>query len=418
MNSISNYLIIQIVILLIHFFFTAVVVAIGELTESLIKSKGKEDDEKDKKLLEIVADPKKKIRSLRVGRDLTGYVGASLAILFFLSPLSEKLVEATKVLSVEVGKLISFIIIVLCYTLVMTIFSKLLPKRIAQQRPYEVMKHALSFTNFFSLILTPFTFITYAITKLILKLFHMKTDIGDDVTEDDIRQMVDAGEETGTIEADEKEMIQNIFEFNDISVDDIMTRAADVIAIDIKASEDEIHRIIKKTGKSRFPVIKNDNLNEVVGILNARDFLLNYRENSKKKLADMLRPAYFVPESIKADQLFSDMQKNKVHISIVIDEYGETCGIVTLEDLLEEIVGNIYDEFDEQEAPEIEKLPDGRWKCSGTLDIDDLEENLGIEIDTNGDFDTLGGLIFSCLHTIPEDGQVFTVTSHGLVIDV
>lgn len=413
MNSISRDLIIQLLIFIIHFYFTLVVVAIGEINESIIHTKG-DEDEKDKRILEIVENPKRSIRTLRIGRDASGYVGATLAIFFFLAPLSNRI----EVLPKNIATPISFILIVLAYTLLITSLAKLLPKRIAQQKPYEVLRHTLSFIRFFTLLLAPITIIIYAVTKLILKILHLKTDIDDDVTEDDIRQMVDAGEETGSIEADEKEMIQNIFEFNDISVDDIMTRAADVISIDSEESEDEILLLIKKTGKSRFPVIKNDNLNEVVGILNARDFLLSYTEDSHRTLSQMLRPAYFVPESIKADQLFSDMQKKKVHIAIVVDEYGETCGIVTLEDLLEEIVGNIYDEFDEQEAPEIEKLSDGRWKCQGTLSIDELEENLGIEIDTNGDYDTLAGLIFSCLHTIPEDGQMFTVTSQGLVIDV
>ena len=132
----------------------------------------------------------------------------------------------------------------------------------------------------------------------------------------------------------------------------------------------------------------------------------------------MLRSAYFVPESIKADQLFSDMQKKKVHIAIVIDEYGETRGIITLEDLLEEIVGNIYDEFDEAEAPEIEKLGDNRWRVSGTLSIEDLEEELDVDIPDEGDYDTVGGMVFSCLHEIPEDGQTFTIEINSLRITV
>ena len=132
----------------------------------------------------------------------------------------------------------------------------------------------------------------------------------------------------------------------------------------------------------------------------------------------MLRKPYFVPETIKADQLFSDMQKNKIHISIVIDEYGETRGIVTLEDLLEEIVGNIYDEYDKAESPEIEKIDENKWKVQGTLSIDDLNDELDINIHDDRDYDTVGGMIFSCLHTIPEDGKQFNVSVNGLDITV
>ena len=255
-------------------------------------------------------------------------------------------------------------------------------------------------------------------TNLILRMMKLKTEAEDEqVSEDDIRMMVDVGGESGSIEEDEKEMIQNIFEFNDIAISEIMTRVSDVNAISIEDSEEDILRIIKESGNSRFPVYKDD-INDIIGILNSREFLINLNDENGKSVRDMLRKPYFVPETIKADQLFSDMQKNKVHISIVIDEYGETRGIVTLEDLLEEIVGNIYDEYDAAESPAIEPLPDGRWKVQGTLSIEDLNDELGIHITDDRDYDTVGGMIFSCLHTIPEDGKQFTVEVNGLKITV
>ncbi len=418
MNTLTKDILIQLAILLINFYFTALEVAIGEVSETTLKAYAEAGEEKANRLIAITEDPTGIARSLKIGTDLAGYLGAAIAVFSFTKYLASPLSKALPFLSGTAVSAISMVIIVLVFTLVTAVFGKLLPRRIAQQKPYGILKHSVGLIGLLSALFAPALLLTDSLTALILRILHLRTNIDDDVTEDDIRQMVDAGEETGTIESDEKEMIQNIFEFNDIAVDDIMTRAADVIYINIDANEDEILMLIKKTGKSRFPVIKNDDLNEVVGILNARDFLLNYRESGGRKLSEMLRPAYFVPESIKADQLFSDMQKKKVHIAIVIDEYGETCGIVTLEDLLEEIVGNIYDEFDEAEAPEIEKIGDNRWKCLGSLPIDELEKELDIEIDTNGDFDTVGGMVYSCLHTIPEDGQTFTVNTKGLKIDV
>ena len=214
-----------------------------------------------------------------------------------------------------------------------------------------------------------------------------------------------------------EEMINNIFEFNDIRVSEIMTRISDVNYFSVDDDEETIINTIKESGNSRYPVYEED-INDIIGILNARDFLLNLNARPKKTVREMLRSAYFVPESIKADQLFNDMQRKKVHIAIVIDEYGETRGIITLEDLLEEIVGNIYDEFDETEAPEIEKLGDNRWRVSGTLSIEDLEKELDIDIDDDSDFDTLGGMVLACLHEIPEDGQTFTIETNGLRIMV
>ena len=269
-----------------------------------------------------------------------------------------------------------------------------------------------------AILFKPIIVLISGTTNLFLKMLRLKTEAEDEsVSEDDIRMMVDVGGQSGSIEEDEKEMIQNIFEFNDIAISEIMTRVSDVNAINIEDSKEDILKLIKETGNSRFPVYSED-INNIIGVLNSREFLINLNDNSDKSIKDMLRKPYFVPETIKADQLFSDMQKNKIHISIVIDEYGETRGIVTLEDLLEEIVGNIYDEYDKAELPEIEKLDDNKWRVQGTLSIDDLNDELGISITDDRDYDTVGGMIFSCLHTIPEDGKQFSVSVNGLDITV
>ena len=269
-----------------------------------------------------------------------------------------------------------------------------------------------------AILFKPIIVLISGTTNLFLKMLRLKTEAEDEsVSEDDIRMMVDVGGQSGSIEEDEKEMIQNIFEFNDIAISEIMTRVSDVNAINIEDSKEDILKLIKETGNSRFPVYSED-INNIIGVLNSREFLINLNDNSDKSIKDMLRKPYFVPETTKADQLFSDMQKNKIHISIVIDEYGETRGIVTLEDLLEEIVGNIYDEYDKAELPEIEKLDDNKWRVQGTLSIDDLNDELGISITDDRDYDTVGGMIFSCLHTIPEDGKQFSVSVNGLDITV
>ena len=159
-------------------------------------------------------------------------------------------------------------------------------------------------------------------------------------------------------------------------------------------------------------------INDVVGTLNARDFLLERGAEHPRSLKELLRTPYFVPESIHADDLFRDMQTKKIHIAIVIDEYGQTAGIITIEDLLEEIVGNIYDEFDPAESPEMEKLGDNLWRVTGSVFIDELAEALDMEIPEDEDYDTVGGMIFSCLHTIPADGSQFDVQVNGLDIHV
>jgi len=252
----------------------------------------------------------------------------------------------------------------------------------------------------------------------VLKIFHLKTDGNDEeVTEEDIRLMVDASGESGTIEEDEKEWIQNVFEFNDIAVDDVMTRDADTLWLQEDSSEEEILNTIRESGFSRFPVYGEDH-DDVKGILIAREFLLNMTSNEKKPFKSLIRAPYLVPDSIHADKLFEDMQANKVHMAIVIDEYGSSAGIITMEDLIEEIVGNIYDEFDSEEEEEIVKLSDDKWSVSGDTLIEDLNKETNLNIPESEDYDTIGGLVMSTLSTIPEDGKEFDLSVDGVKIHV
>ena len=418
MVSVPKQLLIQAILIALNAFFAAMEIAVISLNTTKLKRLVDEGDEKAGKLLSMAENPAGFLSTIQVGISLSGFLGAAFAADSLSEPLTLWLLEMGVKLPEALLNNIAVILITLILTFVTIVFGELIPKRIAQQKSYEVAKACCGVIGVISVIFKPIILLISGTTNLILRMMKLKTEAEDEqVSEDDIRMMVDVGGESGSIEEDEKEMIQNIFEFNDIAISEIMTRVSDVNAISIEDSEEDILRIIKESGNSRFPVYKDD-INDIIGILNSREFLINLNDENGKSVRDMLRKPYFVPETIKADQLFSDMQKNKVHISIVIDEYGETRGIVTLEDLLEEIVGNIYDEYDAAEAPAIEPLPDGRWKVQGTLSIEDLNDELGIHITDDRDYDTVGGMIFSCLHTIPEDGKQFTVEVNGLKITV
>ena len=249
----------------------------------------------------------------------------------------------------------------------------------------------------------------------ILNLLHRK----DQVSEDNIMAMVEEGEESGAIQGSEKEFIENVLEFDNITAKDVMVHRTDMVSLPADAEESEILDAIRQSGLSRFPVYGED-VDDIVGILSTREYLLNFREENPKPLKDLLRPAYFVPETVAADVLFRDMQGKKTHLALVVDEYGGTSGLVTLEDLLEELVGNIYDEFDPQEEQEIIPLEEGRWRVSGSADLEELAEVVGFTLPENEeiDYDTLGGLVFSQLSVIPEDGSRPAVDALGLHIQV
>ena len=229
--------------------------------------------------------------------------------------------------------------------------------------------------------------------------------------------MVDIGEEKGAIEAGEKEMIENIFDFNNRTAEDVMVHRTDMVMIWLEDTQEEILKTIEESGLSRFPVCDSD-ADDIVGILNTRNYLLNARLPEPKPLRELLRPAYFVPESVRADMLFRDMQSRKVHLAIVVDEYGGTSGLVTMEDLLEEIVGNIYDEFDPQDEQEIVTLGENLWRVAGWADLEDVGKALGVTFPEDEEADTMGGLVFSQLSAIPEDGSHPEVDVYGLHIVV
>ena len=237
------------------------------------------------------------------------------------------------------------------------------------------------------------------------------------VSEDNIMAMVEEGEESGAIQRNEKELIEHVFEFDTMTAKDVMVHRTDMVALALDEDEEHIVDTIRQSGLSRFPVYQED-VDDIIGILSTREYLLNFRLPNPKSTKELLRPAYFVPETVPADVLFRDMQSRKIHMALVVDEYGGTSGLVTLEDLLEELVGNIYDEFDSVEPPEYEQLGENLWRVSGGLSVAELSELVHIEIPENGDYDTVGGMVLSGLRTIPEDGEKPMVVLHGLELQV
>lgn len=420
MSNLPQQLFIQILLILINAFFAAAEIAVISLNHNQLRKLSEEGDRTAPKLLKLIEQPSGFLSTIQIGITLAGFLGSAFAAESFSGYLVSFVYYDLKftLLPTNILDTISVILITIILSYFTLVFGELVPKRIAMQKPLEVAKISCKVISAISVVMRPIIVFLSASTNLVLRVLQLKTETGENtVTEEEIRMMIEIGSEKGTINEDEQEWIENVFEFGDTSVRDAMTLEMDVVSFPIDAPDDQILQTIQKTGLSRFPVYKED-INNILGILNARDFLINQINKKIKPIEDLLRPAYFVPESIHTDQLFKDMQKKKVHISIVIDEYGETSGIITMEDLLEEIVGNIYDEFDPAEKPEIEKLEPNLWRVSGSLDIETLAEELDISIPETNDYDTVGGMVISRLHTIPKDGTVLDVNVNGLSIHV
>lgn len=298
------------------------------------------------------------------------------------------------------------------------LFGRMFPTQIALQNPEGVALSLCGPFRAIAIVVSPITALFLLVARGLLFIFRIKPrKKQEDVSEGEIRAMVDIGQESGAIEEDEKQMIENVFEFNNLTAEDIMTHRTNMEMISLSDTDEKILNQIESTGLSRFPVYRQD-ADDIIGILSAKDYLLNQQKESPKLLIDLLRRAYFVPESVRADILFQDMQSKSLQMAIVVDEYGGTSGLVTMEDLLEQLVGNMYDEFDPKEVQEIVPIEDNLWHVAGSVDLETLGETLNMEFPEENQQDTLGGLVFSCLPVIPEDGAKPKVEALGLSIQV
>ena len=413
-------ILLQIILILVNAFFAGTEMAVVSLNSTKLRKLQEEGDKTAGKLLKMVEDSSAFLSTIQVAITLAGYLGAAFAGENFAPVLSNWLYNdlGFQVLPLQALNSVAIIIITIILSYFTLVFGELVPKRIALQKSYEFAKVACGVIRGMAFVLRPVIWLLSVSVNAVLRLLRLKVEAEEEnVTEDEIRMMVDLGGEKGAIDEDEQEWIQNVFDFGDISVREAMTPRSDVNALDIESTDEEIMEMIQESGHSRFPVYE-ESVDTVLGILNARDYLLDRGTGKKTPLKDLLRSAYFVPETIKADNLFKEMQKEKVHIAIVVDEYGGTEGIITMEDLLEEIVGNIYDEFDKAEQPEIEPLSENQWRVTGSVPISTLVDDLDLPLPESDDYDTLGGMIVTRLNAIPKDGEQLDMEVNGVELHV
>ncbi len=419
-SPIWRQLLLQAALILLNAFFAATEIAVLSLNENKVRKQSEEGDKRAAKLLKIIEQPTTFLSTIQVGITLAGFLGSAFAADNFASLLTDWLVNDIGLTGISASALntISVIVITLILSYFTLVLGELVPKRIAMQKPNAIIKISLGVVRFLSVVLRPITWFLSISTNGVLRLLGIDPNKeAEEVSEEEIRMMVDIGEESGTIESGEKEMIENIFEFNNNTAEDVMIHRTDMEIIWLDDSPEQILSRIQETGLSRFPVC-NEDIDDIVGLLATRDYLLNSQLPQPKPLKELLRTPYFVPESIHTDVLFRKMQEKKCHMAIVVDEYGGTSGLITMEDLLECIVGNIYDEFDPQEEQEITKLSDNLWKVAGSVELDDLAEALDIALPEEEEYDTLGGLILDHLNAIPEDGSTFSLDLAGMHIEV
>ncbi len=418
MDGLPAQILLQIVFILLNAFFAGSEIAFLSLNQIKLSKQAEEGDKAAARLLVLVENPNRFLSAIQVAITLSGFLGAAFGTENFSGYLADFMVDVGLPLSPSVAGVIAMVVVTIIISFFSIAFGEMVPKRIAMQKPDMWARMALGTVKAISLVFAPMMWLLDVTTNGTLKLLGMKTKADDGAaSEEDIRLMVENSGEQGAIAQEEQQWIENVFDFGDMVASDVMTPEPDVTAFSIDETPENIIQAIQETGLSRYPVYEED-INDICGVLNARDFLLNLQAKNPKPIKGLLRRAYFVPESVHADQLFKDMQSQKHHFAIVVDEYGGTAGVVTMEDLLEEIVGNIYDEFDPEEPQPIVQVKEGLWRVQGSARVEELADVADITIPEDADYDTLGGMVMSCLSTIPEDGSKLTVETNGLRIRV
>ena len=395
-------LIVLVILIGINAFFASTEIAFISLNDAKIEKQAKEGNKKAKQIKKMLKEPSRFLATIQIGITLAGFLSSAFAADAFASELAPVL-ENLLPLGIKVWTNISIVLITLILSYFSLVLGELVPKRVAMKNPEKVAFGSIGMVKFIYAITAPFVKLLTWSTNVVSKIFGVTGANEGVVTEEEIRMMVDVGEEKGSIEEEEKELINNVFEFNDKVTSEVMIHRKDIYAIDVKSDIGDILSDLKEYKYSRIPVYE-ETIDNIVGMLFIKDLLAYVDLKKEVKIKKLMREVYFVPENKPINELFRELQKSKHQIAIVLDEYGGTAGLITMEDIIEELVGNIFDEYDDEEL-EYEKIDENTFRISGSVSIYDLRKILEIEDIPEGDYDTLSGYLIELLGRIPEDGE-------------
>lgn len=404
-------IVILVILIGINAFFASSEIAFISLNDAKIEKQAKDGDKKAKSIQKMLKDPSKFLATIQIGVTLAGFLSSAFAADTFAEVLSPKLFNLMPFIQEQTWKAISIILITLILSYFTLVFGELVPKRIAMKYTEKIAFSSIGIIKAISVIASPFVKLLTLSTNAVSKIFKITENEEEVVTEEEIRMMIDVGEEKGVIGVAAKEMLNNVFEFNDKIVSEIMIPRTEVFALNKELTIKEVIEILSEdTRYSRIPVYE-ETIDNIVGIVYIKDILLS-KKDENRKIKELMKKAYYVPETITVDKLFEEMRKNKKQISIVIEEHGGTSGIVTMEDILEEIVGEIYDEYDTSENKVVE-LDSNTYLIDGSLAIYDLEKIFDVEI-PEGDYDTISGYLIDLLGRIPKPKENIIIETKQL----
>ncbi len=389
-QTIAVYVGAMIVLMILSAYFSATETAFTSLNRIKIKNMAEDGDKRARQVLGLVEEFDKVLSTILIGNNIVNIANTAVATVFFVN------------LYGNYGPTVATVVM----TVTVLIFGEISPKNLAKDRPESFAMFSAPILSILMMVFAPVNWIFSQWKKLLFLIFRRKGE--DAITEDELITMVEEAETAGSLESDQSELIQNAIEFDALKAEDVLTPRVEIEAIDIESSEDEIAEQFLKTGFSRLPVYKDD-LDSILGVLNQKDFH-NYIYHKEKTVSDFIKPVVFVGESMSAAELLKRMQKEKCQIAIVVDEYGGTTGLVAMEDILEELVGEIYDEHEEVESQEITKLQNGTYRVLASANVDKMFDYFDDE-DEESEATTVNGWIVRLIDKLPETGDTFTYKS-------
>ncbi|MDR0999532.1 MAG: hemolysin family protein [Clostridiales bacterium] len=406
------------ILMLLNGMLAAAEIAIISVNQNRLRKRSDRVEKKVILLRAMTENPSGFLATIQIGISIIALFSGAFAAQSFGSELADLIVSAKLPFSRAFVDKISVLVITLMLSYFNLVFAELVPKKLAMKKSEPIALAMVMPVHALSVFAKPIVKLLSASTNVITKLFGVEDDQTEgDVTEEEIRLMIDAGGDTGAIDENEMEMINNVFEFDDKTAEDICTHRMDIVAFSVDADKDVILSILEAEKFTRYPVYE-DTIDNIIGILHIKDLMKYIIHNNLHEvdLREILRKPHFVPFSVKTDELFEYMQKNMQHVAIVLDEYGGTLGIVTMEDLIEEVMGNIWDEYDEEEK-DIVAIDENTFNVSGSAELSEVGQFFDVMLPTD-DYITLGGFIISQLGRIPDEDEKPEIEFNGLLFKV
>lgn len=417
MNSIGLMILLQVVLIALNAFFACAEIAVISMNDAKLSHMAAEGDKRAIRLARLTSEPARFLATIQVAITLSGFLGSAFAAENFSGVLVDWVLSLGVTVKPEVLDSVAVILITIVLSFFTLVFGELVPKQVAMRKA-ETLALGMSGTiSAIAAAFKPLVSLLTASTNGVLQLFGIDPNAKDDeVSEEEIRMMVDVGSEKGTIDDAEREFIQNVFEFDDISVGELVTHRTEVIMLDAADDMEVWKEIIHNSRHASYPIYE-ENADNIIGILKAKEYFRLEDKSRDSVMKHAVRDPYFVPATIKADRLFANMKKGRRTMAVVLDEYGGMMGVITIKDLVEQLVGNYYAYDDTDVDENIKSIGENTWKIHGNALLEDVSKRLDVNLHCE-EFDTFNGLIFHTLNRVPEDGEKFTLELNNLSVKV